>query len=304
LLPKGAKGWDVPDDVLRVGERDDRYIQLRPQEPEQALLRAIQPPSSREAAQTLAHIVEEYPDYLAALQQLGRILNDLGDCRGALGVLDRARARNPRSARTLCEIGRARFRLNDIDGGRKEIEAALESNPMFYPGWQYLLRLLSLFKNPDGPRWARRAREVHPYSYVLALAGASVYEGLAAVEEVGSLLELYGTALTPQEKPAAAAAFSEALREVAGSRLDTPEGLALLRRCCKVFPESARLWDMLGRALRLAGKYDESNEVFTRALAVRRAATTYQTEFAKPEGTIHYWEFGEHILKWMKKHVE
>ena len=96
-----------------------------------------------QAVASLTRLVQEYPNNLPALQHLGKLLNDHRDARSALEYLERARQLNPRSARTLCEIGRSRFLLQDVAGARQHLEAALEINPQYYPGWQYLLRALA-----------------------------------------------------------------------------------------------------------------------------------------------------------------
>jgi hypothetical protein len=55
------------------------------------------------------------------------------------------------------------------------------------------------------------------------------------------------------------------------------------------------LANLLGRALYLAGRFDESNQQYTRAMELRRAALTYRHEFPKEDGTYHFWQFAEHI---------
>jgi len=301
LLPTPPQGFEIPEDVVGEAVRDGNYLQLRPQEPEQMLLEAIKTPTTREAAQSLARVVERHPNYLAALQQLGRMLNDLREYRNAIPYLERAAALNPKSARTLCEIGRARFVMGDAEGGRRDLQAALEVNPLFYPGWQYMLRMLELRKSPDGRSWAERAFQLHPYSYMLGLAGAKLFPGVEAVKETHRLLDQFAPLFTPEERPSAAATFSQTIMEVIGPFLSSADALALLGRGCEVFPKSARLADLLGRALRLAGRHEESNEQLARALEIRRVATAYQTEFPKEDGTFHYWQFAENIRKWARK---
>jgi tetratricopeptide (TPR) repeat protein len=300
LLP-GPTAGDRPElsgEVLAAAERDGNYFQLRPQAPERALLDALQTPVTPERVQALSQLAAQHPKYLVALQQLGRMLNDLRNCRGALSYLEQALALNPKSARTLCEIGRARFGLNDFQGARRDIEAALEVNPLFYPGWQYMLRLLALARSPDGPRWAKRAYQLHPYCYTLALAGAVLYPGLEAIREIQRLLDHYAPTFTPEERPAAAATFSRAILEAGAPVFPAPAVLDLLQRCCEVFPQSARFADLLGRALYVAGRHDESKRQHARALELRKIAALYQAEYPKEDGTFHYWQFADHIRRW------
>lgn len=298
LLGGRAVGWEIPGRILSAAEQEGNYLQLKPQHAERTMMGAAQPPSTREKVQTMARLLEQYPNYLAALQQAGRMLNDLREYRGAAAYIERALAIAPRSARALCELGRARFGLGDAEGARKTLERAIEVNPVFLPGWQYLLRLLELRKSPDGAAWAQRAHRTYPTVYALALAGSKLFGGIETVKEIRRLLEEYGPGFTDEEKVSAAAAFSQTIAEVIGPFLGEAEGRTLLERACAVFPKSARLADMLGRALFSAGRYNESNEQYARALEIRRTTQGYQAEFPKEDGTIHYWQFAENIRRW------
>lgn len=298
LLPGGPRGATLDDALLRDAVRDGNYLQLRPGPPEQTLLSAHQPAAGTQAVTALVRPVQEYPNYQAALQQLGKLLNDRRDAQEAMKYLERARALNPRSARTLCEMGRSRFLVQDVAGARQHLEAALEINPYYFPGWQYLLRALSLFRAPDGPRWAERARQLFPTVYALAWAGAGVYEGLEGVKVLHQSLDEYSGGFKSDEVPDAAAALGQAVVDVAGPRLATPEALALLQRGCEVFPQSARLAHLLGTALHLDGREDESQAHYHRALEIQRGAALYRNEFPKDNGSIHYWQFAEHIHRW------
>ncbi len=296
LLPGAPRGVELTETILSAATREGSYLQLRPQEPENTLLSVIQKPAAREGTKTLAGLLERYPTYLAALQEMGRLLNDLRDCSTALHYLERARALNPHSAQTLCEIGRAHFGLNDVAKAHKHLEEALSINPMFFPGWQYMLRLLSLNKSADGPGWGERAHQLFPRNFTLALASARLHPNLEAVRLLHRLLDEYAPTFTPQEMPTAAAAFSQTISELAGPHLAAPESLALLRSACEVFSHSARLADMLGYALYQAGKHEESLRQYLRAMEIHRAAALYRGEFPKEDGRLHYWQFAENIL--------
>jgi tetratricopeptide (TPR) repeat protein len=295
LLPGPPRGAEIPAAIVGAAVCDGNYLQLRPQEAERTLLAAMEKPARPEAAKKLAEVLKQYPDYLVGLQEQGRLLNDLRDCRQALGYLQRALALNPKSARTLCETGRTYFGLNTVAEARKYLEASLAVNPLYFPAWQYLLRLLALGKSPDGPHWAERARQLHPRNFILALAGARLYPGPEAVAVLQRLLESYAPSLSPEERPAAAVTFSQAIREVAGPCLDTLPALELLVRASTVFPESARLADMLGYALYRAGRAEESYHHHARALEIRRTAAIYRAEFPEEDGRFHYWQFAENI---------
>jgi tetratricopeptide (TPR) repeat protein len=298
LLASAPRGGPVDDALLAEAVQDGNYYQLRPQQPEQTLIAALQSSAGADARSLLTRLVQQYPNYLPALQNLGKLLNDGRDYQAALQVLEQARAVNPRSARTLCEIGRSRFLLQDGAGARQYLETALEINPFYYPGWQYLLRLLTLHRTPDGPRWAEQARTRFPSCYALAWAGTGTYAGAEGVQVLRETLEGYATGFKPEEMPDAALAWGQAVSEIAGPRLAAPEARALLQRGCEVFPQSARLANLLGLALHLAGEEEASQVHYRRALALQRTATLYRNEFPKDDGSVHFWQFAEHIHKW------
>jgi tetratricopeptide (TPR) repeat protein len=295
LLPAEPRGFELPGEVIAAAARDGNYLQLRPQEPEKTLLSLLQEPATREGAQALARLLDPYPNYLVAIQELGRFYNDLRDWQSALRYLERALPLNPKSARTLCEIARAHFGLNNAAAARHNLEAALAINPFYIPGWQYLLRLLALTKSSAGVLWAAQVRRQHPRNFALALQGAVLCPGLQGVETLRQLVEEFAPTLSGEERPGAATAFSQAIAEVAGPWLASAETLELVRRACEVFPQSARLADLLGYALRLAGFEEESQQAYVRALEIRRAAAIYRVEFAQEDGRFHYWQFAENI---------
>jgi tetratricopeptide (TPR) repeat protein len=295
LISDGPRGGEVPGDVIAAAHRDGNYLQLRPQDPEKAVLAAFQAPNPREAAALLRNVLVQHPLYLSALQQQGRLLNDLRDYHGALDCLDRALDLNVPNAQIRCEMGRARFGLKDIAGARRELEAGLALNPFYYPGWQYLLRLLALGHAGDGAAWVEQALARYPGNYVLALAGARLYPGRSAVDYLRRFLDDHGSSFKAEEKPQAAAAFSQTLREIGGPWLATPEGLNLLRRVVEIFPHSARLADLIGQVLHLLGEEEESRRHLLRALELRRSAVLYRSEFPEEDGRLHYWQFAETI---------
>src|SRR5262249_10764966 len=125
LLARPARGGPLPPEVTVAAVRDGGHWQLRPQQPENALLAALRGAATAPAAQALVTVLEQHPAYLAGLQHLGRILNDLKEPGAALPYLERTRALDGGSARTLCEIGRARFLRDDVAGARAALEEAL-----------------------------------------------------------------------------------------------------------------------------------------------------------------------------------
>lgn len=297
LLPDPPHGAVVSQPVLDAAVTDGRYLQLRRQQPEETLRVATSAAATRESVQALSQLVATDPRYLMALQHLGRMLNDLREHSAALKLLQQALPLNPLSARTLAEIGRAQYRLGDLPRARQTLQTAVTGNPCHLLGWQYLLRLLSLSKPVDGPAWAERAFQAFPTNLSLALLGARTYPPAQSLPVLRKYLEQFGTALADEERPAATAAFSAALQELAGPVLALPAALELVERACAVFPHSAKLADLLARALHMAGRVDESHHVFTRANELRLSAQTYQAEYPRGDGSIHYWQFAAHILE-------
>lgn len=295
LLPRGPQGYTLPAEVVAAAARDGDYLQFRRQQPEELLLSVTGKATTREAVQSLAPIAEQHPHYVSALQHLGRMFNDLKDYRTALHYLERARPLNPSSARTLCEMGRSFYLLNDDARAKKILQEALTINPYFQQGWQYYLRLLTLTKTKDAAHWAARAHELHPANFALALLGIKLYPPAEAVGILHRWLDEYAPTFMAEEMPAAAAAFSETIRDATASLIDSPEVLALLRSGVEVFPSSVMLANLLACSLRAAGLHDESHEQFARALALKRAAQTYQNEYPKDDGIFHFGQFAEHI---------
>jgi tetratricopeptide (TPR) repeat protein len=298
LLAGPARGGPLAPAVKAAAVRDGEHWQLRPQQPEEVLLAALHGPATAAGAQALAGVLEQHPAYLAGLQHLGRILNDLKDPRTALPYLERARALHGPGARTLTEIGRARFLLDDVAGARAALHEALTRQPLYYPGWQYLLRLLHLHPSADGPAWAERARRLFPACYTLALAGAPLHAPRQAVALLRRLLEEHVPSLTVEERPAAAIAFGQAIGEAVRALPGSPEGLALLEQACTLFPESGRLAEWLGEALFQAGRGEESRAWLARALRLHRAAQTVRLEATSDGGTALAEQLAEHLLRW------
>jgi tetratricopeptide (TPR) repeat protein len=290
--PRGAT---LAPEVLACAAVEGRYLQLRTGEPERMLSGAVQGPARPEAVQALTAVLARYPRYLAALQQQGRLLNDLRRANQAEICLGQALALQPASARTLCELGRARFLQGDAAGTRARLEEALTLNPYYQAGWQYLLRLLALNPSRDGPAWAARARELHAGNWQLALAAARV-QG-PAVPALGEWLGRYGPGFSADERPAAATLFGQAAAEVCETA-DPAQAAALLGRGCEAFPESARLADALGRALARAGDHPASRAAYARALAIRRESTAYRLEYPRDDPPAVLWQLAEHTRRW------
>jgi tetratricopeptide (TPR) repeat protein len=293
-----ARLSSLSSEVLNVAQRDGNYLRLAPQEPERTLLEVLLRPKPAEATSVLAQLLDHHPRYLAALQSQGQLLNDRRDHRAALSYLQKARELAPYSARILSEIGRAWYRLNDDARARAALEEAIRLNPRYLPGWQYLLRMLSINKSVDGSSCAQRAEIEFPFCYPLALLGVDTHTPEQSVKVLFAILDRCASSLTVAEKPLALNQFRPAILKAVRAVPFGPEVLALLRRACEVFPESARLAGELGAGLYRAGLTDEASEFQAKALALSRQAAQYRGEFQAEETPPCTWQLSEHILRW------
>src|SRR5262249_37244423 len=154
---------------------------------------------------------------------------------------------------------------------------------------------LQVVSASDGPLWAERAHRHNPANFALALLGVKLYPSAEAVAVLRRLLDCYAPTFLPEEVPAAAAAFSGTIKATVAPLLTTPAAVALLRRACEVFPQSACLANLLGQALYLTGDPAGSHAEYLRALQLRQAAQCYRAEYPKDDGAMYYWQFAEHI---------
>jgi tetratricopeptide (TPR) repeat protein len=292
-------GGQVPDFVPSVAtSQESNYWQLRPQEPEQLYLGSMPSGDSAGTAKALGSLLEKEPEYLPVLARQAQLLNDLRDHRQALTYLERARAISPKSPRVLSEIGRAWFLLNDLARARQSLEEAIQSDGNYMPAWQYLLRMLSLSKMPDGPDWARRAEERFPTCYPLTLLSAQLYSPEQSVVVLLRIVDRMGSTLVPRERQVALRAFRQSLVPVIQSVPSHPGLISVLRRGYEVFPESAWLANELGFALGRTGKSDEAYVHHAAAFALRAQANLYREEFPNQQAAPWEWQWAEYIERY------
>lgn len=288
-----------------LADYDGRYLQLRPREPEQVLAAAIESPSTRESAATLASLVQQHPNYVAAAQQLGLILNDLRDSAAALPYLERVHQLNPQATEPLCELARLYHRKGKLAEACRLLESAIEINPYSSRAWRYLLRLLPAIivasLNGHGPRvdgrlWAERARQLHPANYSLALLGTHLYPPDEAIKLLEQLLDRYALQLRPDDV-AAVALFSVTIGTIVGRCLDRPHARELARHAVTLFPQSVRLSDLLAQALIVEGKIAAAHAESLRGQQLRRAALCYRIEFPTDDEKVTLRQVSEHLMQ-------
>jgi tetratricopeptide (TPR) repeat protein len=298
LLTGPPRGFEFPPDVLAAAEVDGSHLRLRPGHPEQALQAALREPTSGEVVGGLERLLARHPDYQAALLHLGRLLNEQRRHDEALAFLERARGLNPLSAEALSEAGRARAGGGDRAGACRSLEAAVALNPHHQRAWQYLLHLLE--RSPEAATQAERAHHLHPANIHLALLGARVYPPGEAVEVLRRLVEEYAPTLTDDERPAAAAAFGQAIGEALLVAPGAQDQIALLEQACAVFPESPGLAGRLGQALYRVGRAAEGRRHLARAAALRRSARLGADEGAPGDAPSLNLLMAEHINRWLR----
>lgn len=297
LLPASPVGFELPAEILAATEVSGRYLQLRPQATEEVFLAAQESPPLSQTLDQLEQIGRRFPDYHAAHVTRGRMLNDAKRSAEAFEVLQRALKLEPDSAATLCELGRCFYFRNEIASARECFEKALRINPWYYPGWQYFLRFLRFVRAADSTDWAQRADQTFPDDFPLALLTIALHPPQLQIGLLSELLER-SWARPHAEDSDSLLAFEQSAAEAIHGVEGGPEGAALLRRACELFPHSARLADMLGQVLYRQGDAEESATCFRRALVIRRTAKMYAAEFPRDDRSFHFWQFADSVARW------
>ncbi len=294
-----ASNVSLPAAVLAVSgtDRENGYWQLRPQQPEQLFLESLRQPDKVDATKRLREQLEREPNYLAASIRQGQLLNDLRDHQQAILFLERAQALMPQSARILCEIGRARFCMNDFSGARAALEDAIRAEPKCLPAWQYFLRFLSICKPNDGADWAKRSEDLFPNCYPLTLLAAQVYPSAESLTVLKRVIGRMASTIVKRERTTALAAVRQSITVALKAEPQVHELLPLLRTCCEVFPESAWLVAELGSALYRAGQFDEAYAFHSKAWQIRQQAILYRDEFPNQDSIPWSWQFADHLYE-------
>lgn len=294
-LAKDSKTVPLPAEIASQALADQNYLQLPVREPERTLRDSLLATAPAQASSMLAPLLEKFPKYLAAIQHQGRLLNDQRQHRAALEILERARLLHPQSARTISEIGRAWYRLNQDDKARASMEEAVRANPHYLPAWQYLLRLLAFAKASDGPMFARRAEELFPDCYPISLLAVATYPPAEAPGMLLAALKRYSGRILDIERTTALSALRQAILDVLKTAPPEVDLVPLLARACEIFPESARLASEYAAALSRAGQHEESHAQYARASELRKAAAIEREEFPRDNTPPLLWQFAEHI---------
>lgn len=277
------------------------HIQLTREQPEEILSQAITSPPSQESVTALSHLVEQYPDYRIATQQLGRLLNDLNNPQAAIHVLQNAATP---TTRMLCEQARSHFLLGQLEPARELLNRAVECNPYESLAWQYLLRLhLAAMRTnrsaiDDSVRaLADRAVELHPANHTLALLALKLFSPTEQIIRLRRLLTDFVPTLALDEVPTIAAIFSDSIASIVTTRLDQPDVLELLIEAIRCFPQSVRLSSLTAAAYFQAGKHSESQAEYCRSQNLCRAAACYRAEFPQQDPLLPQRQVAEHVRR-------
>jgi hypothetical protein len=203
----------------------------------------------------------------------------------------------PQSARVLSEIGRAWYRLDDDPKAVAALDLAVTFNPHYLPAWQYLLRMLSVNRDPSGPSRARQSTAIFPNCYPLALLGIAAHPAAEAIGMILKLLSQLAPRWDGNARLAALAPFREAILAAMKADAGGSDLIPLLRVACEVFPESARLASEFGTALHSAGQQREGWEQHARAMALRNLANISIAEFPHDRNVPLPWQIADHIRK-------
>lgn len=302
-----AKVTEDPNLPVKVSPEPAGYQALRAEVPETKLIEVQQGLSLNEAMSVLKEVLELDPQYLTALQLQARLKNDQRQHRDAFACLERAMSIAPGNTRTLNELGRTLYLLDDLPKARAALDAAIQINPQYLPAWQYLLRLLTITKSPDAMRYAVMAAERFPTCYPLILPSLDAYPASTAIQVVWDLLERTAPTLTVVERPIALSAFRQAIvsvvarsagdtnRPVDDKKADDAITVAMLRRACEVFPDSPKLAGELGQALLRTGDADKAVRQMARGLSLHQQAAADREEFASDSQIPWEWYFAKQI---------
>lgn len=247
--------------------------------------------SAADGLAALTALVDQDPGFVAARQRLGLLLNDAGRPRDALEVLEAARALAPESGRTRMEIGRAHLLLQNGQAAKQDLLRVIEDVPGFVPGWQYLLRLLRIIRDPESALWAERALDTFPTCYPLGLTAIESFGVNDAALHLAGLIDRVAPGLTMLERPTALTAIRGAMGTVLSAHPDAFPALALLASAAAGFPESVLIAGWHGDVLRQTGRLREATAELARAGNLRRAAEAVADEFQDGEQTPWAWSF-------------
>jgi len=277
------------------------HLQLTREHPEQILSQAIASPASQESAAALTRLVEQYPDYRIAAQQLGRIWNDLNNPQAAIQVFQNATIP---TTRMLCEHARSHFLLGQLVPARELLNRAIECNPYDSLAWQYWLRLhLAALRTHRGKvdttiqALANRAIELHPGNHTLALLAIKLFSPTEQILRIRRLLTDFTPTLAIDEIPAIAATFSESIASIVATQLDQPDVLELLIEAVRCFPQSIRLSSLTAAAYFQAGRHAESQFEYQRSQELSRAAACYRAEFPQHDPFATQRQIAEHVSR-------
>ena len=281
--------------LLRAGEKECGYFQLRAGVVEKQFHEALAKTSAKEQVEILKVLVQQQPGYSFGWLKLGECLNGLRQPGDAMRALEKSLELMPYSSRAKIEIARSHFLMEDRDKAVALLKQACLSETSFLPAWKYLLRLLAIQKAGDGIGWCKKGDAGFPGCYPLALIGLHNYpleeKPLVMLEILGRV----GSTFSIMEHPYARDVLCGAIFGILAQPLENKAAvISLLQKAHSVFPESTRIAAELGNVLYAMGKGVEAQKYFDFACSQKLASDLCQHEY--PTKEIPYiWQFSRFI---------
>ena len=141
---------------------------------------------------------------------------------------------------TSMEIGRPTCCWVTVRQPKAELVPLVSQVPGFIPGWEYLVRLLRVVRDPDSTAWAARALQTFPVCYPLGLAAIESFAVNDAARLLADLIDRIAPGLTRNERPRCLAAVQKSLGAVLGRGPEAAPALRLLSSAARGFPSLRR----------------------------------------------------------------
>ncbi len=255
---------DDDDDLPRTSESLEQPINTRHMEARRAVLRG----DALAATKMLKELAAEHPEHPELYEELGEQLLATGKVKEAVGAFEQGRTLAPKQAWPYLGLGRAKRKLDDLDGAEAAFRAALEREPSS----GVARRALGSVLQKRG-----KAAAAIPILDVATRHGSN--------EEVARAFALLGAAyLATGERARAALCFDEAILRApavaelrvriaqaylaTGEEADLERAHSDLEQAVRLAPESPAVWSALARALEGMGQKQAAVDAYAKALAL------------------------------------
>lgn len=275
---------DAGTTAAQAAEHDDATTRLRG---------LLDGPATATSVLGLIELADTREGWLAPLRLAARQLNDLREPVEAARVLRGLLAACPDDGDALCELGRSLYLASREAESQALLTETLARSPWHVRGWQYLLRALAQTRtqragttaddatavaaDKAASAVARCAIESLPENYVIGLLAAQCCEPAEGGALLVRVMENLAASLCAEEAFEAALVTGECCARLGAAWMSaSPLAMEALETACRLFPASARLADVLGRALLGEGRHDEALDALAKADALRRTHATWK----------------------------